>query len=103
MWSKKNWSKDFGKWLFTSVDTDEWMIILLAMSTGKKLAHGPEAVQVTMQRIVGGVPRCLLVNRAFVKIVELDEATIRRGPPLTSRVGDPMRTTRSARSSWSTS
>ncbi|CAN0397517.1 unnamed protein product [Pylaiella littoralis] len=31
--AKSYWGKDFDKWLVTSVDTDEWMIILLAMST----------------------------------------------------------------------
>ncbi|CAM9817462.1 unnamed protein product [Pylaiella littoralis] len=35
LWSEKYWGRTFHKWLVTSVDTDEWMIILLAMSTGK--------------------------------------------------------------------
>ncbi|CAN0185998.1 unnamed protein product, partial [Pylaiella littoralis] len=71
--AKRYWGKDFDKWLVTSVDTDEWMIILLAMSTGKIKPQGPGAVEVTVQRIVGGVPRFLWVNRAFAKICELED------------------------------
>ncbi|CAN0247626.1 unnamed protein product [Pylaiella littoralis] len=70
--AKRYWGKDFDKWLVTSVDTDEWMIILLAMSTGKIKPQGPGTVEVTVQRIVGGVPRFLWVNRSFAKICELE-------------------------------
>ena len=44
------------------------MIILLAMNTGKIEVHGPGMVDVTVQRIVGGVPKSIWVNRAFTKI-----------------------------------
>ncbi|CAN0055456.1 unnamed protein product [Pylaiella littoralis] len=51
--AKRYWGKDFDKWLVTSVVTDEWMIIILAMSSGKIRPQGPGAVEVTVQRIVG--------------------------------------------------
>ncbi|CAB1115324.1 unnamed protein product [Ectocarpus sp. CCAP 1310/34] len=35
VWAEKYWGKKLDKWLVTSVDTGLWMIILLAMSTGK--------------------------------------------------------------------
>ena len=68
VWAKKYWGKSFDKWLVTSVDTDQLMIILLAMNTGKIEIHGPGMVDVTVQRIVGGVPKSIWVNRAFTKI-----------------------------------
>ena len=48
----KGGSMKLRNWLVTSVDTDQWMIILLAMETGKTVAEGPDAVNVTVARHV---------------------------------------------------
>lgn len=75
VWSEKYWGKTFDKWLVTSVDTDQWMIILLAMSAGKITPHGVGEVQVTVQRIVGGQTKFLLVNQAYKKICILQDGS----------------------------
>ncbi|CAM9550630.1 unnamed protein product [Pylaiella littoralis] len=75
VWLEKYWGRTFHKWMVTLVGTDEWMIILLAMSTGKIKAHGPGGVQVTVQRIVGGASKFLLVYRAFTKIGDLEDGS----------------------------
>lgn len=48
------------------------MAILLAMSTGKTR---PGEVQVTVQRIVGGQIKLLLVNRVYAKIRSLQDGS----------------------------
>lgn len=68
----KYWGKEIRKWLVTLVDMDEWTIILLAMSAGKIKPLGSEAVQVTVQRTVGGFPRLLLANRAFARVDKIE-------------------------------
>ncbi|CAM9428404.1 unnamed protein product [Ectocarpus sp. 4 AP-2014] len=44
------------------------MIILLAMSTGFLKASGMGAVDVTVQKVMGGAPKYIWVNRAFAAI-----------------------------------
>ena len=48
----KSGSMKLRNWLVTSVDTDQWMIIMLAMGTGKIVAEGSDAVNVTVARHV---------------------------------------------------
>ena len=55
-------SKKLKKWLVTSVDTDQWMIVLLAMGTGKITAGGDDAVDVTVARHVKSSTEYIHVN-----------------------------------------
>lgn len=65
-------SKRINKWFLTSIDTDQWMNISMAMSTGRILSNG-EAVQVTVQRIANGGPKNIL-DRVFDTITDpMDE------------------------------
>ncbi|CAB1121317.1 unnamed protein product [Ectocarpus sp. CCAP 1310/34] len=68
VWAKKYCGRNFENWLVTSVDTDQWMIILLAMSTGFLKASGEGAVEVTVHEVVGGDPKYTWVNRVFAVI-----------------------------------
>ncbi|CAB1115078.1 unnamed protein product [Ectocarpus sp. CCAP 1310/34] len=54
---------------------DLWMIILLAMSTGKIPPNGIDKVDVTVQRIVGGAAKFLWVNRVYNKIADLKDGS----------------------------
>ncbi|CAN0430768.1 unnamed protein product [Pylaiella littoralis] len=103
VWDKKYWGNKFRRWLVTSVDTDEWMIIQLAMSTGKIAARGPEAVQVTCREPWAMFPGSCWSTGRSPKLANSRTAVSRRGLRLTSSLGDPMMTTRSACSYWSTS
>ncbi|CAN0556436.1 unnamed protein product [Ectocarpus sp. 12 AP-2014] len=71
VWAKKYWGKSFDKWIVSSVDTDLWMIILLAMTTGWLRPRGEGAVDVTVQRVVGGETKFLWMNRVFASICEV--------------------------------
>ena len=68
-------------WLVTSVDTDQWMIILLAMGTGKIVAEGPDAVNVTAARHVRSTVEYIHVNRIFQAIAKLSEIGEHAGWP----------------------
>ncbi|CAN0447121.1 unnamed protein product, partial [Ectocarpus sp. 8 AP-2014] len=81
--AKKYWGKSFDKWVVSSVDTDLWMIILLAMTTGWLTPRGERAVDVTVQRVVGGETKFLWMNRVFASICELLDGSDSVWPPLT--------------------
>ena len=49
--------KHLKRWLVTSIDTDQWMIVLLAMSCGYIEPQGSKAMQVTVKRDVSGGPQ----------------------------------------------
>ena len=68
-------------WLVISVDTDQWMIILLAMGTGKIVAEGPDAVNVTVARHVRSTVEYIHVNRIFQVIAKLTEIREHAGWP----------------------
>lgn len=80
VWATFYFGTYFTKWLVTSVDTDQWIILLLAMAVGKIKPRGDGAVQVTVQKIVSGAARYLWVNRAFVKICELEDGAVSAWP-----------------------
>ena len=67
----KGSSGDLRNWLVTSVDTDQWMVILLAMGTGKILSEGQDAVNVTVARYVRSTVEYIHVNRIFQAIAGL--------------------------------
>ncbi|CAB1117890.1 unnamed protein product [Ectocarpus sp. CCAP 1310/34] len=75
VWAETYWGKKLDKWLVTSVDTDLWIIILLAMSTGKIPPNGIDKVDITVQRIVGGAAKFLWVNRVYNKIADLKDGS----------------------------
>ncbi|CAM9353942.1 unnamed protein product, partial [Hapterophycus canaliculatus] len=75
VWSEKYWGRSFSKWMVTSVDTDQWMIILLAMSAGKIQPSGSAKVDVTVRRVVAGNAKYLYVNRVFDKICNLRDGS----------------------------
>ena len=77
----KGGSKELRNWLVTSVDTDQWMIILLAMGTGNIAAEGPDAVNVTVARHVRSTVEYLHVNRIFQATVGLTEIREHAGWP----------------------
>ena len=77
----KGGSMKLRKWLVTSVDTDQWMIILLAMGTGKIVAEGSDAVNVTVARHVRSTVEYLHVNRIFRAIAGLTEIGEHAGWP----------------------
>ncbi|CAB1118306.1 unnamed protein product [Ectocarpus sp. CCAP 1310/34] len=83
VWAKKYWGESFDKWIVSSVDTDLWMIILLAMTTGWLTPRGERAVDVTVQRVVGGETKFLWMNRVFASICELQDGSESAWPPLT--------------------
>ena len=67
----KGGSKELRRWLVTSVDTVQWMIILLAMGTGKVVAEGAGAVNVTVAWHVRSTVGYINVNRIFKAIAGL--------------------------------
>ncbi|CAM9547720.1 unnamed protein product [Sphacelaria rigidula] len=73
--------KRLKKWLVTSTDTDQWVLVLLAMSCGHIEPQGSNAVQVTVKRIVNGGPRYILVNRVYRAIVTLMDGSESAWPP----------------------
>ena len=77
----KGGSMKLRNWLVTSVDTDRWMIILLTMGTGKTVAEGPDAVSVTVGRLVRSTVEYLHVNRIFQAIARLTEIGEHAGWP----------------------
>ncbi|CBJ31813.1 hypothetical protein Esi_0285_0022 [Ectocarpus siliculosus] len=81
-WAKKYWGKSFDKWVVSSVDTDLWMNILLAMTTGWLTPRGERAVDVTVLRVVGGETKFLWMNRVFASICELQDESESAWPPL---------------------
>lgn len=69
VWSKKYFGERITEWLVYSVDTDQWMIVLLAMSTGfLKATPGDEHVKVTVEKRVGKESTYIYVNRVFESI-----------------------------------
>lgn len=70
--STKYWGNTSDKWLVRSVDKDQWMIILLAMSVGK---IRPEYIEVTVLRVVGEQTKFLLVNQAYAKTCSLKDGS----------------------------
>ena len=73
-------SPDLTKWLVTSVDTDQWMIILLGMGTGKIIVEGPQAVDVTVARHVKKT-EYIHVNSVYRSIARLTESNGDAGWP----------------------
>lgn len=63
--------EEFTRWLVTSVDTDLWMIILVATSTGQIKAEGDDVVDVTVRKVVGGAVKYFWVNRVCGAICDL--------------------------------
>ena len=61
------------------------MIILLAMTTGWLRRRGEGAVDVTVQKVVGGETKFLWMNRVFASICELQDGSESAWPPLTFR------------------
>ena len=78
---RKGGSMKLRNWLVTSVDTDQWMINLLTMGTGKTVAEGPDAVNVTVARQVRSTVEYLHVNRIFQAIARLTEIGEHAGWP----------------------
>ncbi|CAB1100238.1 unnamed protein product [Ectocarpus sp. CCAP 1310/34] len=72
-------------WTVSSVDTDLWMTILLAMATGWLRPRGEGAVDVTVQKVVGGETKFLWMNRVFASICELQDGSESAWPLLTFR------------------
>eukprot|EP00752_Nemacystus_decipiens_P016789 g15026.t1 len=68
VWSKKYFGERITEWLVYSVDTDQWMIVLLAMSTGFLKATGGGHVKVTVEKRVGKESTYIYVNRVFESI-----------------------------------
>ena len=68
VWSQKNFGEEIADWLVYSVDTDQWMIVLLAMSTGFLKATGDGRVRVTVEKRVGKESTYIYVNRVFETI-----------------------------------
>ncbi|CAN0096134.1 unnamed protein product [Scytosiphon promiscuus] len=60
--------------MVSSVDTDQWMIILLAMGTGKVRPRGEGEVRVTVRRVTGG-RTYILVNRVYDKVCTLRDGS----------------------------
>lgn len=61
----------FGKrleWLVTSIDTDQRIIVLLAMSSGCIVPQGFDTMPVTAACIVNCGPRYILMNRVYSAI-----------------------------------
>ncbi|CAB1103684.1 unnamed protein product [Ectocarpus sp. CCAP 1310/34] len=83
VWAKKYWGEIFDEWVVSSEDTDLWMIILLAMTTGWLTPRGERAVDVTVLRVVGGETKFLWMNRVFASICELQDGSKSAWPPLT--------------------
>ncbi|CAM9320725.1 unnamed protein product [Sphacelaria rigidula] len=73
--------KSLKKWLVTSSDTDQWIIVLLAMSSGCIKPHGAGAALVTVKRIVNGGPQYILVNRVYNAIESLRDGSHSAWPP----------------------
>lgn len=63
--AERLFGKTINRWVITSIDTDQWMIVLLAMSTERIVPNGERALQVTVQRIVSRGPRYIFVNKVF--------------------------------------
>ena len=61
------------KWLVTSIDTDQWMIILLAMAVGKIRWAGPGKVDVTVKRVLSGGTDYIWVNRVYGALLGLTD------------------------------
>ena len=74
-------SMEVRNWPVVSVGTDQWMIILLAMGTGKPDAEGPDMVNVTVARQVRSTVEYLHVNRIFQAIAGLTEIGEHAGWP----------------------
>ncbi|CAB1112778.1 unnamed protein product [Ectocarpus sp. CCAP 1310/34] len=85
VWARKYWGKSFDKWVVSSVDTDLWMIILLAMTTGWLRPRGEGAIDVTVQKVLGGETKFLWMNRVFASICELQDGSESAWPLLTFR------------------
>ena len=75
VWSKKYFGNDFKKWIISSIDTDQWMKILLAMSTGNIAPTGPFRVDVAVRKIVGSVPKHLWDKRVFETTCNLEDGS----------------------------
>ena len=64
------------KWLVTSVDSDQWMSVLLAMGTGRIPTCGQSCMDVTVIRHVRSTTEYVHVNRVYHAIINLsDEAS----------------------------
>ncbi|CAB1101356.1 unnamed protein product [Ectocarpus sp. CCAP 1310/34] len=81
----------------SSLDTDLWMIILLAMTTGWLPPRGEGAVDVTVQRVVGGETKFLWMNRVFAGICELQDGSESAWPPVNFRSWVPTDADKSVR------
>ena len=68
VWSQKYFGEEIADWVVYSVDTDQWMIVLLAMSTGFLKATGDGRVRVTVEKRVGKESTYIYVNRVFEAI-----------------------------------
>ncbi|CAN0105118.1 unnamed protein product [Sphacelaria rigidula] len=79
--SGRLFGKSLKKWLVTSIDIDQWIIVLLAMSSGFIKPHGSGAVLVTVNRIVKGGPQYILVNRVYSAIENLRDGSESARPP----------------------
>ncbi|CAM9752266.1 unnamed protein product [Sphacelaria rigidula] len=79
--SERLFERQLKKRLITSIDTDQRIIVLLAMATGWIPTRGADAVQVTVKRIVSGAPRYILVNRVYRAIVDLRDGSESAWPP----------------------
>jgi len=84
-----NWRKHCAlkpeKWLVTSSDTDELMVILLAMATGAIAAEDTSSdsqVKVTIKRVINGETDYLYVNRVFYAICTLKDGSEEAWPSL---------------------
>ena len=65
----------------TSVDTDQWMIILWTMGTGKITADRDDAVDVTVARHVKSSTEYIHVNRIYHAKADLAESGDHAGWP----------------------
>ena len=69
------------KWLVTSVDTDQWVLILLAMGTGRISEEGSSRVDVTVARHLRSKTEYVHVNRVYDAILNLRNEGIHAGWP----------------------
>ena len=75
VWAEKYFKAKITEWLVYSVDTDQWMIILLAMSTGFLKATDEGCVKVTVEKRVGRESTYIYVNRVFDAIGNLRDGS----------------------------
>ena len=75
VWAKKYFGQDVKRWIISSIDTDQWMIILLAMSTSKIRPSGPGMVDVAVRKGGRYYSQYIWVNRVYQSICALEDGS----------------------------